>query len=260
MNVFFRLLTQLSSRRTLSCLAGRLAKSRLSRGLIPLFVKAYGIDVSEAQWPPAQYPHLNAFFTRRLKEGARPIDPDPASVISPVDGKVTALGAISPEARLAVKGEIYTVADLLKDEATSRRFEGGHFIVIYLSPRDYHRIHAPASGQVIKSVRIRGKVYPVHPRSMALLRGVLAKNERLISYLETERGQIALVKVGAMNVASIRWSDRFTSRQVTKGDELAYFEFGSTVVLLFERNTFRFIPGLKAGDAVKMGQPVGYLF
>lgn len=254
----FRLLTQLSSRRTLSYLAGCLAKSRLSKGLIPLFIKVYGIDVSEAEQPPDCYPHLNAFFTRRLKEGARPIDPHPSSVISPVDGKITALGAISADARLAVKGEIYTVNDLLNDRSLSRKYDGGHFIVIYLSPKDYHRIHAPASGQVVKSVRVKGKTYPVHPRSLAAIRGILAKNERLISYLETGKGEIALIKIGAMNVASIRWSDRLTSHRVTKGDELAYFEFGSTVVMLFERDTFRFVPGLQAGDGIKMGQPVGY--
>lgn len=257
MKVIFRLLTQLSSRRFLSHLAGRFAKSRWSKVFIPYFVRIYNIDVAEAERPLEDYPHINAFFTRRLKQGVRPIFPDPHVAVSPVDAMITSLGTISADRVMWVKGKPYSLEEMLQDEEKVARFENGSFIVLYLSPRDYHRIHAPVSGRILGTAHHKGTVYPVNPTGLSLIDGVLAKNERLITYLDTGVTQVAVVKVGAMNVASISWSDRLRSPEVNKGDELAYFEFGSTVILLFEPGSFTFWEGLKEGDTVKMGQPIG---
>jgi phosphatidylserine decarboxylase len=260
MKFLFRLLTQLSSRRTLSHLAGLLAKTRWSKRLIPLFVKAYGICVDEAEWPPDAYPHLNAFFTRRLKQGARPIHPGEHIVVSPVDATITGMGVIGQNALIQVKGKSYSLAEMLQDASQTKRYERGHFLVLYLSPKNYHRIHAPISGRIVHTMKINGTVYPVNPMGLRLIDSVLTRNERVITYIEHEGTKVAVVKVGAMNVASIKWSDLLNSSWVTKGDELAFFEFGSTVVLLFERNTFCFDQELKEGVEVKMGQRIGFLF
>lgn len=259
MKVIFRLLTQLSSRRSLSYLAGWVAKSRFSKRLIPYFIHVYKIDVSEAERSPEDYPHLNAFFTRRLKPGVRPIFPEPHVAVSPVDGTITSMGTIRSDGMIVVKGKPYSLAEMLQDRGQEQRYHGGYFIVLYLSPRDYHRIHAPISGRIVGTARHRGTVYPVNPTGLQLIDGVLAKNERLITYIEHGQTQMAVVKVGAMNVASIRWSDRLRSTEVSKGDELAYFEFGSTVVLLFEPGSFALIEGLREGDKVRMGQPIGFV-
>ncbi len=259
MKVIFRLLTQLSSRRSISYLVGRVAKSRFSKRLIPYFIHVYKIDVSEAERPPEAYPHLNAFFTRRLKPGVRPIHPGPHVAVSPVDGTVTSMGIIRSDGMIVVKGKPYSLAEMLQDQDQEQRYRGGYFLVLYLSPRDYHRIHAPIGGRIVGTVHHRGTVYPVNPTGLQLINGVLAKNERLITYIEHDQTQVAVIKVGAMNVASIRWSDRLRSTEVIKGEELAYFEFGSTVVLLFEPGSFALIEGLKEGDKVKMGQPIGYM-
>ncbi|MDQ0338068.1 phosphatidylserine decarboxylase [Caldalkalibacillus uzonensis] len=257
MKTIFRLLTQLSSRRSISYLAGRLAKSKWSKRWIPHFIKVYRINVEEAEKRPEEYPHLNAFFTRRLKEGVRPIHPEPDTVVSPVDAIVTGIGEIREGTILNVKGQRYTLAEMLQDTEREKKYRNGYYLVLYLSPTDYHRIHAPISGEIIHTRSIKGKVYPVNRFGMQHMKRVLSRNRRLITYLQNEYTEVAIVKVGAMNVASIQWSERLQSKRVEKGDELAYFEFGSTVVLLIREESFQFIHGLTEGDRVKMGEPVG---
>jgi phosphatidylserine decarboxylase len=258
MKAFYRLLTELTSRRTLSRLAGALAKSGISRRLIPHFIKVYAIRADEAEKPIGEYASLNDFFTRRLKAGARPIDSGERTVISPVDAVITGFGPIRDGMSMTVKGQEYTVEELLNRSPRTVNYLRGHYIVLYLSPADYHRIHAPVGGRIIETDLIPGTVYPVNEFGLRHVRKVLSRNIRTVTYIRHAWGEAALVKVGALNVSSIRYVDPLPE-EVRKGDELAAFEFGSTVVLLTESGTFRFRPGLNIGDRVRMGDPLGEL-
>jgi phosphatidylserine decarboxylase len=258
MKRLLRLLTELSSRKFVSVVAGRFAKSKLSKGLIPHFARVYDIRVDEAEKPLAQYETLNEFFTRRLKPGSRPIDPDPAALISPVDGVVTAVGKATQGKLLQIKGQDYDVVQLLGGSPRSINYREGHYIVIYLSPSDYHRIHAPVSGDIVESERIAGRVYPVNRFAMQHIRGVLSSNERLITYIRHDGGELALVKVGALNVSSIQYIEP-ERRKLERGDELAMFEFGSTVVILTEKDSFEPSADLREDMRIRMGQPLGFL-
>jgi phosphatidylserine decarboxylase len=255
---FFRLLTELSSRKTISKLTGAFAKSRASRGLIPRFAKIYGIRLEDAEKQWTEYASLNDFFTRRLKTGLRPVDDSPQSVVSPVDAMITGIGAISNGLIINVKGQDYTVEELLNYSPRMVNYKNGYYFVLYLSPTDYHRIHSPIDGVIIEKEHIVGKVYPVNEFGLRHMRRVLSRNERLITYMQHETGELAVIKVGAMNVSSIQYASPLASRPV-RGDELAYFEFGSTVVLLFESDTFESRQDLKVGSKVKMGEKLGFL-
>lgn len=257
MKPLFKLLTELSSRKTISKWTGRFAKSRMSKGLIRPFIKTYKIQLEEAEQPIESFHTLNQFFTRKLKPGARPIDAHPNSIISPVDGKITGMGRVHTGRMIDIKGQHYDLLALLNDSPRSVRYEHGYFIVLYLSPSDYHRIHAPVSGIFMDKEHIAGKVYPVHDFSMRHIPQVLSRNERLVSYWQTEQfGEVAVVKVGALNVSSVRYNEPLQEK-IVRGEELAWFEFGSTVVVLIESEEVKPCIDLKVGDHVKMGQRLG---
>lgn len=259
MKTMYRLLTELSSRKSISKMTGRLAKSKISKRWIPHFAKVYKIDVNEAEKNIDDYQSLNAFFTRRLKQGVRTIDARHNSVISPVDALITGMGKITNGMILNIKGQQYTIHEMLQDEQQEHTFSNGQYIVLYLSPTDYHRIHSPITGHIVDKVERKGKYYPVNEFGLVHMKRVLSRNQRVITYIQNEATEVAVVKVGALNVASIQFSDTLISSDVKKGDELAYFEFGSTVVLLFKEDTFQFKEQLKEGQRVKMGQSIGYL-
>ena len=258
MKVFWRLFTELSSRKLISKLAGSLAKSSFSKRWIPSFVKAYNIRVEEAEKPLDEYESLNEFFTRRLKPGMRNIDPDESTLISPVDALIVGLGTVEEGQIINVKGQDYSVDELLNGSPRAVNYKNGCYIVLYLSPSDYHRIHAPVSGTIVEKEHIPGRVYPVNDFGMRNLRKVLSRNERLITYIQHECGETALVKVGAMNVSAIRYVEPLPETP-EKGQEIAYFEFGSTVVLLMEKGTFQFHDHIHAAMKVRMGDPLGRL-
>lgn len=255
---FFRLLTELSARKWVSKTAGRLANSSFSRRLIPRFARTYGIDPTEAELGIDQYPTLNAFFTRRLKPGLRTVDPDARSVTSPVDARITGIGLAKEGTLLNVKGQDYDIGALLNGSPRAVNYRDGFYFVLYLSPSDYHRIHSPVTGQIVEKEHVPGKVYPVNEFGMRHMKQTLSRNERLITYIHHDKGEVAVVKVGALNVSSIRYAETL-GNQVEKGEELALFEFGSTVVLLLEKGTFRARPDLMVNSTVKMGEPLGYL-
>lgn len=255
----YRQLTELTSRKWLSRLTGSFAQSSASKALIPHFAKLYGINIDEAEKQIHEYKSLNEFFTRRLKKEARPVEIDPTSVISPVDALITGCGKISNNMLLNVKGQSYSVTDLLQSEQYAKRFENGYFYVLYLSPTDYHRIHTPIAGSILERKHLKGKVYPVNDASMTNMSQVLNRNERLITYIEHEsHALVSVVKVGALNVSSIQYVDE-QQKFCHKGDELAYFEFGSTVVLLFEANTYSPADDITLNSRVKMGERLGLL-
>lgn len=253
-----RLMTELSSRKQISQIMGRFSHSSVSRYVIPTFIRNYQIPVSEAEKDIREYQTLNAFFTRRLKPGMRPIDPNENSLTSPVDALITAMGKISSGTILNVKGQNYSVQDILHHSPHLELYKNGYVFVLYLSPTDYHRIHSPVTGVQTESEHIRGRVYPVNDFGMTHMPSVLCRNERLITYIAHSYGEVAVVKVGAMNVSSIQYTDSSVN-EWNKGDDLAYFEFGSTVVLLMENDTFTPREDLKPGDAVRMGQRLGEL-
>jgi phosphatidylserine decarboxylase len=255
---FFRLLTELSSRKWVSRLTGAFAKSKASRALIPRFAKTYGISIQDAEKHVTDYASLNDFFTRRLKQGLRPLDSNLSSVLSPVDALITGMGSIHDGLIVDVKGQDYTIEELLNRSPRTVNYKNGFYFVLYLSPTDYHRIHSPVTGKVIEKEHVPGKVYPVNDFGLRYMTRVLSRNERLITFLQHEAGEIAVVKVGALNVSSIRYAEPLPN-QLERGQELAYFEFGSTVVLLLEEDIFEPRPDLMVGKKVKMGEAIGAL-
>lgn len=255
---FFRLLTELSSRKSVSRLTGAFAKSRASRRLIPWFARTYGIRVEDAEKHVREYASLNDFFSRRLKIGLRPVDSSADTVVSPVDSLITGIGPILEGQLLQVKGQDYTIEELLNRSPRTVSYTNGFFMVLYLSPTDYHRIHAPVTGKILEKEHIPGKVYPVNEFGLVHMRRVLSRNERLVTYIRHDFGELAVVKVGAMNVSSIQYVTPLPN-QLERGGDLAYFEFGSTVVLLFENGTFTPRSGLQVGTKVRMGEALGLL-
>jgi len=253
---FFRLLTELSSRKWVSQLTGAFAKSRLSRHFIPKFAQTYGIQVEDAEKHIKEYISLNDFFTRRLKPGLRPIHEDLTRVVSPVDAMITGIGEIKDGLIVNVKGQDYTIDELLNRSPRTVNYKNGFYFVLYLSPTDYHRIHSPITGEVLEKEHVPGKVYPVNDFGLRYMRRVLSRNERLITFIQHESGEVAVVKVGALNVSSIQYVKPLPNH-LERGQELAYFEFGSTVVLLFEDGMFAPRHDLLLGSKVKMGEELG---
>jgi phosphatidylserine decarboxylase len=255
---------------------GRLADTPLPRALrrpvLSAFARAVGIDVSEAERPLEEYASLNDFFVRKLKPGARPWALPPYVAGSPVDGVIGQFGAIHAGKVLQAKGRHYSVADLLNDEREADRFLDGSFVTLYLSPRHYHRIHAPAGGQLTKAVHVPGALLPVNAPSVAHIPELFARNERLLCYIDGVLGRIAVVAVGAYNVGRISasfdaiWQKPPTNRRnadvqvreyappkdVAAGEEIMAFHLGSTVVLFFEPRA-RLHGALAAGEEIRLG-------
>ncbi len=237
-----------------------------------IFAKSYSVNLDEAEGSIGDYPTFAQFFTRRLKPEARSIDRDPNVIISPVDGCVSQAGAIESGQCLQAKGISFPVEKLLADGKRAAAFNGGQFVTLYLSPRDYHRFHAPIAGKVTAYQYIPGEFWPVNAASVALKDALFAVNERLVTYLETEVGTIAYVAVGATCVARIHATyesivthlgehahGRVLARpvEVEKGGEIGMFEMGSTIIMLFEPGRVRFEPQLKPEAQVRLGQRIG---
>jgi phosphatidylserine decarboxylase len=263
-------------RKRLSRALGRLADLRgpspLLERAIHTFARVYGVDLSEAIVPEGGFDTFNAFFTRRLHPGARPPDPDPAAVLSPADGRVEDLGPITPGATLRVKGRLYEVAELLGDREAAERYCGGTFFIVYLSPRDYHRVHAPASGPVVTVRHVPGTLFPVNAIGLNHVPNLFARNERVAVVQRTDAlGEVTTVMVGAMGVGRIglAFDDLRTNvglehgvrrygaggPRLERGDELGVFHLGSTVIVFLEPGApARFVP--TAGDVTRVGEAV----
>lgn len=244
----------------------------LREPVILAYARAFGVTVEEAEKEIPEYRSLNRFFTRYLKPGARPLEGDEGTVASPVDGTVLRFGDITEGLLIQAKAMQYSLADLLEFPEYQSRFEGGKFLVIYLSPRDYHRIHFHAGGKVPGYTYSPGDLFTVNPAAVERLEALFAKNERLTTYIENPRGLTAIVKVGATNVGRIRleydnyWTNRWFRRPfqkkyaeplaVTRGQEMGRFEMGSTVILLFEKNSVEFLPVIQEKNKVRFGQGI----
>ncbi|MCP3161933.1 archaetidylserine decarboxylase [Myxococcus qinghaiensis] len=246
----------------------------LHQAAMRAFAKSYNVDMAEAEHPIEHYPTFAQFFTRALKPGLRPIDPDEKAVVSPVDGRVSQVGYSDLGRCLQAKGIEYTVDELLGDAEAAKPFHGGAWTTIYLSPRDYHRIHSPLAGTITGYAYIPGEFWPVNPASVKNKQALFCVNERLVTYLQTSAGKCAVVKVGATCVSRIKASyEDITTHtgqpgkvhryqegyKVEKGGELGRFEMGSTVILLFEPGRVKWDPVMQDEAVLRLGQRIGVL-
>ncbi len=244
--------------------------------ILKAFAKMYKINISEAEMNIKDYKSLNQFFTRALKAGVRIIDSAENAVVSPVDARITSFGNITESTLIQAKGIDYSVKELLGSEKYYPFFENGKFITFYLSPQDYHRIHAPFYGKILGYYYAPGKLFPVNDAAVEGIKGLFPKNERLITFLQTEYGKIAMVKVGASNVGKIRvtYDTKIVTNKliripkeqeyenvnilIDKGAEIGRFEMGSTVILVFETDTFD-MNVFEKDQRTKLGNSVGIL-
>ncbi len=239
---------------------------------IRAFASRYRVALDEADGRVEQFRTFSDFFCRPLKGGLRPIETDPGALISPVDGAVSECGAIENGRLIQAKGIDFPVEQLLGDAAQAERFVGGTFATLYLSPRDYHRIHSPIDGQIDGYTYIPGEFWPVNEASVASVHGVFALNERLVTWMSGRCGAVALVAVGATCVGRIRaaYDEILTHSNmvatsfrypkplpISRGAEVARFEMGSTVILLFEKGRVTFDGELKPTAPVRMGRRIG---
>jgi phosphatidylserine decarboxylase len=216
---------------------------------IAAFVRAYDVDLSEVDMPPGGFRTFDDFFTRKLLAGARVVDPDPRALVSPADGRIEDFGEITSEGELIVKGQPYTAAALLGDPDAATGYEGGHYFIVYLSPRDYHRVHAPTCGSVQCMRYIPGTLFPVNRIGTDFIPQLFARNERLAIVQEgVVHGVVTTIMVGAIGVGRIGLSfdDVQTNRGDTpglrsyadspiprdRGEELGVFHMGSTAIVM----------------------------
>lgn len=236
-----------------------------------------GVDWSEARRQQySDYDCFNDFFTRELVDGAREIDADPQSFVSPSDGRISQCGRITHDRILQAKGHHYTIRSLLADDPWSADFDNGFFHTVYLSPRDYHRVHMPADGTLQRMIHVPGRAFSVSPATVRQVPNLFARNERVVSLFETPHGPMALVLVGAMLVSSMDtvWSGTVTpphgkriqtgdwSRRdirLARGEEMGRFNMGSTVILLWPPGAVSSLEDFEPGEVVQMGVKLGRL-
>lgn len=263
-------------RKQLSSLMGRLADlttpPALVQQAIRTFVKVYGVALDEAIVPEEGFDSFDAFFTRALKAGARAVDQRPDVVVSPADGRIEDLGPIAAHSSFRVKGYDYEVGELLGSPDEAALFQGGTFFIVYLSPRDYHRVHAPVDGRVKRVRHVDGTLYPVNSIGLTYVPKLFARNERVVTMQSSRFGSVATIMVGAIGVGRISMSfdARITTNRgpvagtldyrdrgpaLARGGEIGRFHLGSTaIVLLGPEHPFRF--EVEAGAQVRMGQAI----
>lgn len=273
----FVALQRLLPKHALSRLIARAAESKrpwLKDFLINRAIDAFDIDMEEAITDDLDYyQHFNSFFTRELKAGVRPIARAKRSLVSPADGAISQAGKINKNRVLQAKGIDYSVSRLLGNSESARTYENGSFATIYLSPKDYHRVHMPAAGKLLSSRYIPGELFSVNDKTAQALPGLFARNERLVCEFESaELGRFSVIFVGAMLVAGIEtvWGgfeppgsgavrEKDHSKEslfFKKGEEIGRFKFGSTVILLFKEQSVTWEDRIQAGQKVCMGEKI----
>lgn len=241
---------------------------------VQAYCRAYDVDLRDYEIPVGGYPTFDAFFTRHLKPGLRPLDSQPQALLSPADGRVEDIGTIESGARLTVKGHSYSVAELLSDRWAASLYAGGQFAIVYLSPRDYHRVHAPVDGRVRAVRHVAGSLFPVNAIGLQHIPRLFARNERVVIEQGSNlHGPITTVMVGAIGVGRI--SLAFDSELITnngraygeriyigqegpmlgRGDELGTFHLGSTVIM-FTSPSADLVAVCQAGQRVRMGEAI----
>ena len=261
-------------KRALTALAGWAASAAggvATTYVIRRFVRRYGVNMSEAANPDvASYPTFNDFFTRALKPGARPLAH--ADLVCPVDGAISQFGGIERDQIFQAKGHHYSTTALVGgDAALARRFQDGSFATLYLSPKDYHRIHMPCDGRLLRMLHVPGDLFSVNPTTARGVPGLFARNERVVCVFEGARGPFVLVLVGATIVGSMatvwhgivnpprvaqvrEWHYADEPAQFKQGDEMGRFLLGSTVVMLFPKGRLRFNPQWAPERAIRLGE------
>lgn len=245
---------------------------------IRLFARHFDVDLSEALRPdPMSYDTFNDFFVRELGPGAREVDRDPCAIVSPADGRISQIGALDGDTILQAKGQGYSASELLGGSPErAGPFEGGSFCTIYLSPRDYHRVHMPRDGTLREMVHVPGRLFTVAPFATRTIPGLFARNERVAAIFDTEDGPLAVVLVGAINVAAIettwaglvtppagravnvtRYPDAGPAVRIRRAEEMGRFNMGSTVILLLPSGTVNWESGLGEESPVRMGVRIG---
>lgn len=251
-------------------------ESSLTLPTIKRFAKLFNVEMTDAVEPDlAHYKTFNAFFTRALKPEARPITEGVSEIACPADGRISAMGDIEEGRIYQAKNQDYSLLSLLGgDESAAARLKNGRFATIYLSPRDYHRLHMPISGKLLNQTHVPGRLFSVGPHTVRTLDNLFARNERVVAQFETDAGLMALVLVGAINVAAIEtvwhglvtpprgkrvsridYTDE-TSVEIERGDEMGRFNMGSTIIVLLE-NKAKWRADMGTGDSVRMGQFLG---
>lgn len=254
---------------------GKLVRWRAPRPVldraIDIFSQVYDVDRSEAIVPPGGYRTFQQFFTRALRDGARPVDQDPEVIVSPADGVFSAWGPMEDGTLVQAKGVNYRLDALLGDAADALTFERGTYAVIYLAPSNYHRVHSPVDGRVTAWRHVPGPLYPVNEMGLRHVEGLFARNERIIGFVQSDFGQLAQIMVGATCVGSmqvafapprhLRATTGFTRRinlgepwVCERGGPWGVFEMGSTVVLLTERDDVA--PAVAPGSPIRVGEPL----
>jgi phosphatidylserine decarboxylase len=275
----FARLQQMIPQHALSRLVGKIASSQsklIKNTFIRWFVKRYQVDMSLAlEQDPLAYASFNDFFTRALKPDARPIAADSRAIVCPADGAISQLGQIRDGRIFQAKGQDYTALELLGgDEALAAEFDEGNFATVYLSPRDYHRVHMPYTGKLRSMISVPGELYSVNTATANQVPRLFARNERAVAIFDTDIGPMAVVLVGAMIVAGIEtvWDGQiapFASREIEtslypyqnltleKGAEMGRFKLGSTAIILFAKNKMTWGEDYQAGTPTKMGEVMG---
>jgi len=264
----------------LSAMMRRLTRSRigpLKDLLIRRVIDLYQVDMTLAQDPdPSHYACFNDFFTRALRPDARPLDPAPEALLCPVDGALSQAGEIRDGRIFQAKGRDYDLLELLGgDTEWGARFAGGHFSTLYLSPRDYHRVHMPLDGELARMLHVPGRLFSVNPTTARLVPRLFARNERVVCLFETPAGPMAVILVGAIFVAGIDtvWAGTVTpvsqrvgswsygaqqeTVRLARGAEMGRFNMGSTVILLFGPGRVTWSTALRPGATLKMGERIG---
>ncbi len=265
----------------LSRSAGKLAETEVAwvkNPLIRIFIDAFHVDMTEAERArPEDYRNFNDFFTRALKPGIRPIDRSEQVLTSPCDGTISEMGHIDHGSVMQAKGQHYALMALLAGDAEwCNRYLGGRFMTIYLSPKDYHRIHMPIDGKLTRMTYVPGQLFSVNQATANNIPGLFARNERLICEFDTPNGPMIMILVGAMIVAAIEtvWAGQVApikpeikttdyleqeTIELVKGQEMGRFKLGSTVILLFSENSGEWAERLSAGSGLRLGQQIGSL-
>ena len=281
-DAIFIALQRIAPQHLISRAAGLLANSTtplIKNAFIKWFVQRYKVDMSQAQEQnPLAYTHFNAFFTRALRAGARPICSDEGAIVCPADGSISQLGRIEQGRIFQAKGQSYSVLELLGgNHEAADLFAEGDFATVYLSPKDYHRVHMPFAGKLTQMTHVPGELFSVNTVTAAEVPRLFARNERVVCHFDTAQGPMVVVLVGAMIVASIEtvWAGLvaplrrairttdYTGKKagiaLQKGEEMGRFLLGSTAIVLFPKNTVAWEEGLRATSAVQMGQRLGGL-
>ncbi len=277
-NAFITGLQYVLPHHTLSRWMGKLTHSKnklLKNLMIGLVSKLYGVDMDEAANPSANdYPNFNAFFTRALKPDVRTWPTAANAIASPADGYVSQIGTITGGEVFQAKGKSFTASALLGDAARAAAFQDGRFATIYLSPRDYHRLHMPVGGTLREMVHIPGRLFSVNAATTCAVPGLFARNERVAAIFDTELGPMALVLVGAIFVCGIEtvwhgvvtpptvseiraWHYQANPPTLARGEEMGRFNMGSTLIVLFAKDAMQWQPELKAGQPIKLGSLLG---